>query len=179
MVRYRYSLKLIHFKSARHQVLENRSRVILLRNTHQTLVIVSAIAREDGLEARRIAHVVERVIQACLLRGIVNRIRGFLDPLHDSLVVLGASPLHHLSIGEIHLARLQAQRVAAGLGGGVHPQLADGLPVELDGLDVVGGDLVVQGRQAVEEGAVDDADAAVQLVEGLAGDGAGDEDITI
>ncbi len=142
-------------------------------------MVASAITREDWLEARRITHVVERIIQTFLHGRIVNRIRGLLDPLHDNVVVLGTCPLDHFRIREIHLARVQAQRVAAGLGGGVHPQLADGLPVELDGLEVLGGDLVVQGWEAVEEGAVDDADAAVQLVEGLAGDRAGDEDVAL
>jgi hypothetical protein len=46
-------------------------------------------------------------------------------------------------------------------------------------VDVSRGDLGVELREALEEGAVDDADSAVEVVEGRASYSTGDEDVTI
>jgi hypothetical protein len=46
-------------------------------------------------------------------------------------------------------------------------------------VDVSRRDLRVEFREALEEGAVDNADSAVEVVEGRAGYGTGDEDVTV
>ena len=124
-------------------------------------------------------HVVKRVIQALAVRSIVNLLGGLLHPLVDDVIVLGARPLDHLGIAQIHLGRVQAESVPATLGRRLHPQVADGLPVQLDGGEVDRRHLGVELGQLVEEGAVDQADAVEKLVVVGAGDCAGDEDIAV
>lgn len=104
-------------------------------------------------------HVVERVKQARLGRSIVDLLGGVLHPLLDSVVVLRPDPFHDLSVAQVDLGLVQAQGVPATLGCCLHPQFANGLPVELDRGDVGLGHLGVQLGQFVEEGGVDQAHA--------------------
>lgn len=128
--------------------------------------------RREGL------HVVERIKQTRLLGSLVNLVRGVLHPLSYGIIILRASPLDNLGVAEVHLGRVQTQGVSAALGRRLHPEVADGLPVELDGGEVGGGDLGVELGQFSEEGAVDDADAVKEFPVVGSGYGAGDEDIS-
>lgn len=113
-----------------------------------------------------------------LLGSLVNLVGGVFHPLSHGVIILRTSPLDNLGVAEVHLGRVQAQRVTTALGGGLHPEVTDGLPVELDGGEVGGRDLGVELGQFLEEGVVDDADAVEEFVVVGSGYGAGDEDIT-
>lgn len=154
-------------------------RVVLLGNVDQTLLVRRTVTREDRLEPSGITHVVERIIQASLLGGIVDSIGSVLQPLSDDTIISRSNPFHDLGVAEVDLGRVQSQSVTAAGVGGLDPLSANGLPVQLDGGDVGGGDLGVQLRELVEEGSVDDADSLVELVIGCSLDCSGNEDITI
>lgn len=113
-----------------------------------------------------------------LLGSLVDLVRGVLHPLSNGVIILRTSPLDNLGVAEVHFGRVQAQGVTTALGGGLHPEVTDGLPVELDGGEVGGGDLGVELGEFFEEGVVDDADAVEEFVVVGSGYGAGDEDIT-
>lgn len=113
-----------------------------------------------------------------LLGSLVNLVGGVFHPLSHGIVILRTSPLDNLGVAKVHLGRVQTQRVTAALGRGLHPEISDGLPVELNGSEVDGGDLGVELGQFSEEGAVDDTDGVKEFVVIGSGYGAGDEDIT-
>lgn len=142
-------------------------------------MVCSTVAWEDRLESSGIAHIVESIIQTSLLGGIVNGIGSILDPLSDDTVISRADPFHNLCVAKVDLSRVQAQSVTAASIGGLDPFSADGLPVQLDGGDVGGGDLAVQLGELIEEGGVDDADTLVELLVGCSLDGSGNENIAI
>lgn len=142
-------------------------------------MVCGTVAREDGLEPSCITHVVERIIETRLLSSIVNGIGSILDPLSDDTVISRADPFHNLCVAKVDLSRVQAQSITATSVGCLDPFRADGLPVQLDGGDVGGGDLAVQLGELVEEGSVDDADTLVELLVGCSLDGSGNENITI
>lgn len=102
-----------------------------------------------------------------------------LNPLHNSIIILAPRPLNNLRIAQVHLLRVQAEGVAATLSRGFHPQGTNGLPVQLDGGEVCGGDLGVELGEFGEEGAVDDADALEEF--GAVGTcyGPGDKDVAV
>lgn len=152
--------------------------VILLSHGDQLLVVRLTVTREDGLEAGGIAHVVELVVKASLLCGIVDRIGCLFDPLSHDVVVCRSNPFDDLGVAEVDLGGVQSQGVTTSSLGGLHPVGTDGLPVQLDGGDVGGGDLLVQLGKLAEEGGVDDADTLVEFLVGGSLDSSSDEDIT-
>lgn len=171
--------RLVDLESTRHQSLENSIGVILLSNADELLVVLLAIAGEDRLETSSVTHVVESVVETSLLGSVVDLVGGVLDPLGDDLVVSRSNPLDDLGVAKVDLRRVQAEGVSATGFGGLHPVSTDGLPVELDGGDVGGRDLLVQLRELVEEGLVDDGDSLEQFLVGCSLDGTGDEDVAI
>ena len=141
-------------------------------------MVLLAITREDRLEASSITHVVESVVKTSLLGGVVDLVGSFLEPVGDDVIISRANPLNNLGVAEVDLRGVQTQGVSAARFGGLHPVGADGLPVELDGGDVGGGDLLVQLGELVEESLVDDGDSLEQFLVGCSLDGTGDEDVT-
>lgn len=185
-------------ETTRHQSLEDTIRVILLRNRLQLLVVRRPVARENLLEASGVApilvsatrpqlnqigkgnsHVVKRVVQTSLLRSSIDLLRSLLNPLHNSIIILAPRPFNNLCIAQVHLLRVKAESVTAALGRGFYPQRANGLPVQLDGREVCGGDLGVELGKFSEEGAVDDADALEEFGAVGTGYGSGDEDVAV
>ena len=171
---------LIKLKSSPHQPLslQHPIRIIHLGHLLQPLQILRAISPENILPARRIAHIIERVIQTRLLGGIVNHLRGLLQPLIHNLVIRRANPLHYLRVAEVDLSRVQTEGVSAAGLRGSEPAVSNRLPVEFDERDVGAGDLGGEFRELVEEGGVDEGDSFLERSVGGCFDGAGDENVT-
>lgn len=153
--------------------------IVLLCDLDQLLVVTLAVSSEHGLETSRVTHVVERIVQASLLGGIVDSVGGLLNPRGDNIIIGRSNPLDNLSVAEVHLGGVQAQGVTATGLRGLDPVVADGLPVQLNGGDVGSGNLSVQLGELVEEGRVDDADTLVELRVGRSLNGSGNENIAI
>lgn len=168
----------LNLESTGHKGLKDTLGIILLRNIAEFLMILSTIAREDRLESSSITNVVESLVETGLLGSIVNLVRRLFDPGSDNIIISRANPLNHLRVTEINLRGVQAESVSAMSLGGLHPVRTDRLPVQLDSGDVGGRDLRVQLRELVEEGLIDDADAAEELLVACALNGSGDEYVT-
>jgi hypothetical protein len=141
-------------------------------------MVLGTIAREDRLESSSITNIVEGIVEAGLQGSIVNLVRCLFHPGSDNLIISRANPLNHLRVAEIDLRGVQADGVPATSLRGLHPVGADRLPVQLDSGDVGGRDLRVQLGELVEEGLVDDADSAEELLVACTLNGSGDEYVT-
>lgn len=139
--------------------------------------VCSCRYRKEG--GKGCLHVVERIVKTSLLGGLVNLVGRLLDPFRHGIIVLRTSPLDHLGVAQVDLARVETEGVTTALGRCAHPEVADGLPVQLDGLEVGLGDLGLELGELGEEGAVDNADALEKFVVVGAGDGPGDEDVAV
>lgn len=169
---------LIDLESTGHQALEDAMWIVLLCNRDQPLVVLRAISGEDRLEPGRVTHIVESIVEASLLGGIVDCVRGLLHPFSNNLVICRSNPLDNLGIAKIDLGRIQSKCIASTSLRCLHPIGTNWLPVELNGGDIGLRNLLVQFRKLVEEGGVDDADSLVKLLVSCALDSSGNEDIT-
>lgn len=168
-------------EAAGQQLLEDALGVVLARDIKEAGLVGGAVAGVDLLEAGGVAHVVESIEKAGGLGGGVDGVGRLLGPCKDGVVVLAADPLDDLGPGQVGALgrRVDAQRVAAGVGAlrARRPQRRDGLPVDADEAEVLGGDLGVQLGQGREEDVVGDLDALEQAVVVFAHRGAGDEEV--
>lgn len=170
---------LVDLEATRHQSLEHTMGIVLLCDLYQLLVVTRTVSGEHGLESSRVTHVVECIVQASLLSGIVDSIGGLLNPRCDNIIVGRSNPLDDLSVAEVNLGRIQTEGVTATSLRGRHPVVANWLPVQLNGGNVGRRDLSVQLGELAEEGSVDDADTLEELRVGGSLDGSGNEDIAM
>lgn len=93
-------------KAARPVLLEDLQRIVLIRDIKQLLLILLTISVKNFLEASNIAYISKRIMNTYLLGSITNSISGILNLLKDSIIILIATLLNDLSLGNISAFRL-------------------------------------------------------------------------
>lgn len=93
-------------KAARPVLLEDLQRIVLIRDIKQLLLILLTISIINFLEASSIAYISKRIINTYLLGSITNSISSMLNLLKDSIIILIATLLNDLSLGNISAFRL-------------------------------------------------------------------------